>query len=67
MTGQELAALLLVALAGLYLLRRLGVRRRRGTCCGERECGAAKRILERMAAAPNTSPSKATPDATAPR
>lgn len=48
MTWQEPLAALLVALAAGYLLWRQRARRRRGTCCGERECPATRRILERI-------------------
>jgi hypothetical protein len=51
MTLQEWIAYALGAVAVAYLMHRAGRRRRRGTCCGETECGATRRILgnlERM-------------------
>jgi hypothetical protein len=48
MTGQEIAAAILVLLAGAYLTLRI-VRRRAGNCCGEKECPAAKEVTQRLA------------------
>jgi hypothetical protein len=47
MTGQELAAALLVLFAAGYLALRI-LRRRAGNCCGEKECPAAKTISHRL-------------------
>ena len=48
MTGQELATFAVVAAAVGYLVRRRLRRRAAGTCCGERECPAAKKTLDRL-------------------
>jgi len=47
MTGQEIGACLLGLLAVGYVALRL-VRRRRGNCCGEAECPAAKELGRRL-------------------
>ena len=49
MTTQELIAYALGLSAVGYLAWRLVRRRLAGTCCGERECPAAKRIAQRIA------------------
>ena len=51
MTGQELATLLIVAAALAYLVGRRLRRRSAGTCCGERECPAAKKTIDRLRSA----------------
>lgn len=48
MTTQEWTAIGIGALAGGYLLWRALRRRLVGTCCGERECPAAKEIVKRI-------------------
>ena len=50
MIVQDVAALLAVAAALVYLARRWLRRRSAATCCGERECPAARRALEKLRA-----------------
>ena len=46
---QEIGALLVLAIALGYLLVRT-LKRRGNNCCGEKECPAAKQMVERMIA-----------------
>ena len=48
MSWQDYAAYALVALAAGFLLARWRRRRAAGNCCGERECPAAKGMVERF-------------------
>ena len=41
MTGQEIGVLVIGLVDGGYVLMRFVIRRRAGTCCGERACPAA--------------------------
>jgi hypothetical protein len=45
---QEVATLLVVAAALVYLGLRWWRHRSAATCCGERECPAARRTLEKL-------------------
>ncbi|MGH7163204.1 MAG: hypothetical protein ACREID_06955 [Planctomycetota bacterium] len=48
MTAQQWAAYLLVGAAAAYLVARWAARRRAATCCGERECPAAKGMMKKI-------------------
>ena len=48
MSGQEIAACLIGALALAYLLLRYLRRRRRANCCGESECPVAKQAIRNL-------------------
>ncbi len=48
MSAQEWAAIGIGVLAASYLGWRALRRRLAGTCCGERECPAAREIVKRM-------------------
>ena len=48
---QETLAVLAVVAALAYLVGRLLRRRSAGTCCGERECPAARMTVEKLRAA----------------
>ncbi len=48
MSAQEWTVLVIGLATGAYLVLRTVRRRRRGTCCGEKECPAAKQILDRI-------------------
>jgi hypothetical protein len=48
MSLQEIAAFAVAALAVVYLVLRHRRRRSTGNCCGEKECPAAKGMVERI-------------------
>jgi hypothetical protein len=48
MSGQEIAACLIGAIALAYLLLRRLRRRRSTNCCGERECPVAKQTIRNL-------------------
>lgn len=48
MTGQEIAAFGIGLAALAYIGWRWVVRRRASTCCGEKQCPAAKRIVDKL-------------------
>jgi len=48
MNAQEIAVLVIGLATVSYIVVRMLRRRRRGTCCGEKECPAAKQILDRI-------------------
>jgi hypothetical protein len=52
MSAQDWIAYGLGLLAVAYLAWRAWRRRRAGTCCGEKECGAVRDVLRRLERAP---------------
>ncbi len=46
MTAQEIIVVVLVAAAVLYVIYRLWLRRT--NCCGQKECPAAKRVVDNI-------------------
>jgi len=48
MTGQEIAAFVVVGLAVAYLAARRLRKKASGNCCGEKECPAARGMLDKI-------------------